>query len=91
MGNGSWVGLRHNPYNNEHVLELGPDGTWRKGQCTGLLENDCDQVVANMSLSRDLLTVAVRVGQHGGDVEHDLLAAELGEDTVCARSVVDDV
>ena len=72
---------------DEHVLELGLE-VGDKGQSAGLLEDEGDDVVADVTLTRQLLPVVGCVGQERGHVKHELVARVLGVDAVQARGVV---
>ncbi len=52
-----------------------------------VLEHDCDNVVADVSLALQLLPRAPYVGQLGRDVEHDLVALVDRVHRVLARCV----
>lgn len=72
---------------DEDVLELALD-VGDEGEGAGLLEDDRDDVVADVALARQLLPVVGRERQQGGDVEHDLVAHVLGVHAVQAGRVV---
>ena len=74
-------------HDNEYVLILRSDGLWREGQRAGFLEDDGDEIVADVTFARQLLLVVDRVGQHGGHVEHELVAAEFRVHRVRASRV----
>ena len=52
------------------------------------LEDDGDDVVADVSLAGELLAVVGREGEEGGDVEHHLVVPLVGVHRVEARRVV---
>ena len=75
------------PDHDEHVLELRFQ-VGNEGERPGLLEYDGDDVVSDVSLARELLAVVGRVGEEGGDVEHELVAGVGGVHGVEAGGVV---
>lgn len=65
------------PDDDEDVLELGLE-VRDEGQRARLLKYERDDVVADVALSRQLLTVVGREGEQRGHVEHDLVGVEAG-------------
>lgn len=51
-------------HHDENVLELRTDPSWRERQRAGFLEHDGDDVVPDVALPEQLLTVVRREGKH---------------------------
>lgn len=66
------------PHDNKHVLELRPDSFWRERFGAFLLEDNGDDVVADVTFTQKLLSVGRREGEHGGHVEHHLVIVKGG-------------
>ena len=75
------------PNDDEDVLELRLH-VWYEGPGSLLLEDERDDVVSDVALSRQLLAVVGREREEGAHVEHELVAAELAVHRVLARRVV---
>ena len=69
------------------MLKVRAHKAWRERHTAWLLEDDGDNVVADVSLPQQLLLVGRGVREVGGDVEHDLGISELCVDTVHTRRV----
>ena len=74
-------------HDDEDVLELALD-VGDEGEGARLLEDDGDDVVADVALPRQLLAVVRGEGQEGGDVEHELVAHVVRVHAVQAGGVV---
>ena len=75
------------PDDDEDVLELRLE-VGDEGERARLLEDDGDDVVADVALPRQLLPVVGREREQGGHVEHDLVSAGVRVHRVEASRVV---
>ena len=75
------------PDDDEDVLELRLE-VGDEGERARILEDDGDDVVADVALARQLLPVVGREGQQRGDVEHHLVRPRLRVHRVQAGRVV---
>ena len=75
------------PDDDEDVLELRLE-VGDEGERARLLEDDGDDVVADVALARQLLAVVGREGEERRHVEHDLVGASVGVHRVEARRVI---
>ena len=58
------------------MQEMGGNHVWCEGRVL-LLENDCDDVVADVSFPLQLLTIILGVGKERGHMKHNFLSPKL--------------
>lgn len=77
----------HGLHHNEHMLEVTTNVFGAERRCAGFLEDDGHDVVADVSLPQELLSVVWGEGKERRNVEHHLQVSVLGVNAVQSSGV----